>query len=62
MTTDSTGRTEGGPNFPAIVKVGWRLGRRRGRRKQVTAMGPGRDGVDASPTALVCQSGGVSHH
>ena len=27
-----------------------------------SGLGPGRDGVDASPTALVCQSGGVSHH
>ena len=26
------------------------------------ALGPGRDEVDASPTALVCQSGGVGHH
>jgi hypothetical protein len=29
---------------------------------RVSALGPGCDGVDASPTALVCQSGGVCHH
>ena len=35
----------------------------RSRRvRPMSLMGLGRDGVDASPTALMCQSGGVGHH